>query len=62
MKENIQHQTSISLLGIQLNMYFIVRGKLEELQKLMEWAKDVLTPQELNNRFFLAKNHREYTT
>ena len=28
------------------------KGKLEELRKLWEWAKELLTPEELNNNFF----------
>jgi hypothetical protein len=39
-----------------------VKDKLQELRKLWEWAKEILTPQELNNKFLLDKDDREYTT
>jgi hypothetical protein len=36
-------------------------GKVELLEKLWEWAKEVLSPQELNNYIVLAKDDSERT-
>jgi hypothetical protein len=37
------------------------RGNLDVLHKLWDWAKEVLTPQDLKEMFFLAKGEHEST-
>jgi endo-1,4-beta-D-glucanase Y len=36
-------------------------GNIESLQKIWEWSKAELSTEELNNKFFLAKDDRKMT-
>ena len=37
------------------------RGKIEVLYILWEWAKEVLTTEDISNKFLLARNDSERT-
>ena len=37
------------------------KGKLEEMRKLWEWVKEIVTPGVLMDKLTLAKTDREYT-
>ena len=39
----------------------VEQDNLEELRKLCECVKEIVTPEDLNNKLMLAKAEREYT-